>query len=71
MNFLQTSQKLKNTTPANENQADFPQKPPKITTRSLPEFIQSLPPVCAYLLWSLPPGIILMAYNRGPGVGGG
>jgi len=28
--MLQTSQKLKITTPANENQANFPQKHPKI-----------------------------------------
>jgi len=36
MNFLQTSQKLEITTPANENQADFGRKVTKINTRSLP-----------------------------------
>ena len=36
---MQTSQKLKITTPANENQADFGRKDTKINTRSLPEFI--------------------------------
>jgi hypothetical protein len=29
-------QKLKNTTPANENQANFPQKPPKIKADLIP-----------------------------------
>jgi len=27
----------------------------------------SLPPVCAYLLWSLSPRTTALAYNRGPG----
>jgi len=33
---MQTSRKLKITTPASENQANFPQKPPKITTNPIP-----------------------------------
>jgi len=35
-----------------------------------PQILSSLSPVCAYLLWSLPPGTTHLAYNRGPGIRG-